>query len=230
MEEFGKHLRSCRKQRRMTQTELARIVGVAPAYVSQIESSLRMPSLKVAKKFADALRVELPVLLGTSDGLPLPPDRLSDPEKLELLRSLIRAIEFDLECLPRREDVEPFPGATAVQITDGEESVVRLYRFGDATGRVKFLTYHPGTETVYCAAGRLRIVVQHEERVVTMGEAFTFDAERPHTVLGESGSIAVSTVTPPPTSRTLRRIPVASASGVDLEPPGPSSQPRAHAV
>jgi len=49
MEEFGKHLRSCRKQRRMTQTELARIVGVAPAYVSQIESSLRMPILKVAK-------------------------------------------------------------------------------------------------------------------------------------------------------------------------------------
>ena len=70
MEEFGKHLRYSRKQRRMTQTELAHIVGVAPAYVSQIESSLRMPSLKVAKRFADALGVELPALLGTAEAAP----------------------------------------------------------------------------------------------------------------------------------------------------------------
>jgi transcriptional regulator with XRE-family HTH domain len=229
MEEFGKHLRSCRKQRRMTQTELARIVGVAPAYVSQIESALRMPSLKVAKKFADALRVELPVLLGTSEGTPLPPDRLTDPQKLEVLRSLIRSIEFDLECLPRREDLEPFPGATAVQISDGEESVVRLYRFGETDGAVKFLSHHPGEETIYCAAGRLRVVVENEEQVLSTGEAFSFDANRPHTVLGDAGSIAVSTVNPPPTARTLHRVPVEGATHLDLQPPGPSSELRAQA-
>ena len=67
MDEFGKNLRFYRKQRRQTQTELANRVGVAPAYVSQIESALRMPSLKVARRFAEALNVELPVLLGTPE-------------------------------------------------------------------------------------------------------------------------------------------------------------------
>jgi len=173
--------------------------------------------------------VELPVLLGTSEGVPLPPDRLTDPEKLELLRSLIRSIEFDLECLPRREDVEPFPGATAVQISDGEESVVRLYRFGETDSAVKFLTHHPGEETIYCAAGRLRVVVENEEQVLAMGEAFAFDSSRPHTVLGESGSVAVSTVNPPPTVRTVQRVPVEGATHVELQPPGPSSEMRARA-
>jgi putative transcriptional regulator len=223
MEEFGKHLRTCRKQRRMTQTELARIVGVAPAYVSQIESSLRMPSLKVAKKFADALRVELPVLLGTDEAAPVPPDRMSDPEKLEALRGLVRALELDIASMPRQEDLEPFPGATAIQVIDSGETAVRVYRYGDPVDEVRFLYRHPGTETIYCAAGRLRIVVRTDERVLSAGESFTFDGTESHTVLGRSGSVAVSTVSPAPAPKSVTRVPVGRSSVMDLRPPGAST-------
>jgi transcriptional regulator with XRE-family HTH domain len=209
MEEFGKHLRFYRKQRRMTQTELASSVGVAPAYVSQIESALRMPSLKVAKRFADALRVDLPSLLGTPDQPPTS-DRLSDSEKLELLRSLIRSVEFDLESRPHREESEPQPGAVGIRVSDGEDSVVRLYRYGEEPFRVDHLHAHPGEEVVYCAAGRLQVVMETEERTLAVGESFSFDSDLPHVILGEPGSVAVSTVTPPPTSGTVRRVPAGS--------------------
>ncbi len=213
MDEFGKHLRFYRKQRRMTQTELANAVGVAPAYVSQIESALRMPSLKVAKKFADALRVDLPTLLGTAEETPAP-DRLSDSEKLEMLRSLIRSVEFDLESRPSREETEPQPGAVGTQVSDGEGSVIRLYRYGEEPYRLDHLRSHPGEETVYCAAGRIQVVVEKEERILAAGEAFTFDSERPHAILGEPGSVAVSTASPPPTSATLRLIPTKNLPGL----------------
>lgn len=223
MEEFGKHLRTCRKQRRMTQTELARIVGVAPAYVSQIESSLRMPSLKVAQKFADALRVELPVLLGTDEAAPVPSDRMSDTEKLETLRGVVRALEADLEDLPRQQDLEPLPGATALQVSNDGESAVRLYRFGEATDDVRFLYKHPGRELLHCAVGRLRVVVNAEEKLLSAGETHEFDGTQPHIVLGRPGSIAVSTVSPAPTPKTVTRVPVGGASHIDLRPPGASA-------
>jgi len=223
MEEFGKHLRSCRKQRRMTQTELARIVGVAPAYVSQIESSLRMPSLKVAQKFADALRVELQVLLGTDEAAPVPSDRMSDADKLEALKGVIRAIEADLEDLPRQQDLEPLPGATALQVSNDGKAAVRLYRFGEVTDEVRFLYRHPGKEILYCAAGRLRVVVNGEETLLSPGEAHTFDGAQPHIVLGRPGSVAVSTVLPPPTPKNVNRVPVGGTAHVDLRPPGASA-------
>lgn len=212
MDDFGKHLRFYRKQRRLTQTELANSAGVAPAYVSQIESALRMPSLRVAKKFADVLRVELPALLGTELSAPTP-DRLTDSEKLELLRSLIRSVEFDLECRPAREELEPHPGSVGIQISDGEESTVRMYRYGEDGANVEAFYAHPGREVVYCAAGRIRVLVEQEEKVLVLGESVGFDAELPHVIVGEPDSVAISTATPPPSAETVRRVPAEEVTG-----------------
>src|SRR5262245_40608630 len=115
MEDFGKVLRQFRKHRRMTQTELATAVGVAPAYVSQIESSLRVPSLRVARRIAEVLHVELPALLTPVEDL-ASREHLSDVEKLELLRNLVRSIEHDLESKPASDDLESCPGARGVHL------------------------------------------------------------------------------------------------------------------
>jgi transcriptional regulator with XRE-family HTH domain len=48
---------------KLSQRELARRLGVAPAYVSAIESDRRRPSLPLVRPFADVLGLNLETLL-----------------------------------------------------------------------------------------------------------------------------------------------------------------------
>ena len=209
MEEFGKTLRQYRKHRRMTQTELAASVGVAPAYVSQIESSLRVPSLRVARRIAEVLHVDLPALLG-APGERMTRDHLSDVEKLETLRNLIRSVEHDLESRPLPEEVEPYPGARGVRLTSTPSLVVRSYTF-TADALPNALHTHPGEEIVYCACGTVHVTLDEEQHELRAGASLRFDSTRPHVVLGDPGSTAISTATPPPAVETLARVPLQGA-------------------
>ena len=204
MEELGRTLRQFRKTRRMTQTELASAVGVAPAYVSQIESSLRVPSLRVARRIAEVLQVELPALLGSTTSDPISEERLSDVEKLQLLRALMRGVEQDIESRPVREDVESYPGAKAARLASRPDLVVRSYAFGEP-GLPVILQQHDGQETVFCACGQALVRFEDEERTLEAGETFGFDARRPHTVTGRLGTVIISTAAPPPTAEGLQR-------------------------
>ncbi len=92
MKKIGENIRFYRNLRGLTQTALARRVQVAPAYISQIEANQRVPSLKVTRRIAQVLGIDMSILVreaetrGT-DG------RLSASEKLDLLRTLIMAVE-----------------------------------------------------------------------------------------------------------------------------------------
>jgi transcriptional regulator with XRE-family HTH domain len=196
--QFGKNLRYYRKMRRMTQTELAGRVGVAPAYVSQIESALRMPSLKVARRMASALGLELPALLGI-DGDDRCADQLSDSEKLEILRRLMRSVEFDQDVRPDHVGLEAYRGSRGVYIHRNEESVVRVFMFEEDPAEEEEREYatHPGEETVYCAAGRAVVSIAGEEKALGAGESHTFPGQKMHGVRGWKGAVVISTVTPP---------------------------------
>jgi transcriptional regulator with XRE-family HTH domain len=221
VEDFGKTLRQYRKHRRMTQTELAASVGVAPAYVSQIESSLRVPSLRVARRIAEVLHVELPTLLGPP-GERVTGDHLSDVEKLEALRNLVRSVEHDLESRPEAESVEQYPGAAGVRLVSTSDYVVRAYAFA-AASTPAFLHAHPGEELVYCASGRVHVLIDDEEHVLQAGGLLRFDAARMHVVFGEPGSTAISTASPPPAVESLQRLAVHRADEAAWLPGAPRS-------
>jgi transcriptional regulator with XRE-family HTH domain len=208
MEHFGERLRYYRKRRQLTQNRLARDVGVAAAYVSQIESALRVPSLKVARRFAGALDVDLSVLLG-AEATPPTVDELSDPQKLELLRRIVRSIEFDEARRRVTFDLESYAGVRGVFLAVNDELAVRSYTFGRvrAEDAAKSLRFHPGHEMVYCAAGTIHVLVDGEKRSLAPGATHSFDAWRGHVVWGEEGSVAVSTVTPPLTSSSYEEGP-----------------------
>jgi transcriptional regulator with XRE-family HTH domain len=196
--QFGKNLRYYRKMRRMTQTELAGRVGVAPAYVSQIESALRMPSLKVARRMASALGLELPALLGI-DGNDRCADQLTDSEKLEILRRLMRSVEFDQDVRPDHVGLEAYRGSRGVYIHRNEESVIRVFTFEEDPSGEEDDEYatHPGEETVYCAAGKAVVSIAGEEKTLGAGESHTFDGQKMHGIRGWKGTVVISTVTPP---------------------------------
>lgn len=62
-EKFAKRLISIRKERKLSQEELALLCGVDRTYVGRIERMERTPSLVVLQKFADGLGMSLIELL-----------------------------------------------------------------------------------------------------------------------------------------------------------------------
>ena len=95
MHPIGKNIKILRQMQGVTQTRLAETVGVAPAYISQIESTIRVPSVKVTHRIAEALGTTVGTLLGensesSGDG------RLSKLEQLHLLKRLVLELEAEL--------------------------------------------------------------------------------------------------------------------------------------
>jgi transcriptional regulator with XRE-family HTH domain len=115
MRKIGENIRFYRNLRQLTQTALARKVQVAPAYISQIEANQRVPSLKVTRRIAAVLGIEMSVLVREADPR-AQEGRLSDSEKLDLLRTLIMAIEGE----SRADD----SGAAVVTTAESRECVL----------------------------------------------------------------------------------------------------------
>lgn len=55
--DFGQKLKSLRKQKKLSQAQLANKLGVHPTYISSLERGLRNPSLKVIDRIASALEI-----------------------------------------------------------------------------------------------------------------------------------------------------------------------------
>ena len=95
MNSIGKNIKMLRQLRGVTQTRLAEAVGVAPAYISQIESTIRVPSVKVTHRISEALGTTVGTLLGEtsesgSEG------RMSKLEQIHLLKRLVLELEAEL--------------------------------------------------------------------------------------------------------------------------------------
>ncbi len=59
----GEKIRDLRRERGLSSTVLAELIGVTPAYISQIERNWAEPSLSIFRKLAKTLNVELLSLL-----------------------------------------------------------------------------------------------------------------------------------------------------------------------
>ena len=60
---FGKRVKELRKEKRMSQGDLAKILGVHPTYISGIERGVRNMALKNIEKLAEALGVKIVELM-----------------------------------------------------------------------------------------------------------------------------------------------------------------------
>lgn len=55
--QFGKRVRQIRRQRDMTQEQLAEAVGVSAEFISNVERGVNAPSFDTLEKLAEALNV-----------------------------------------------------------------------------------------------------------------------------------------------------------------------------
>ena len=61
--EFADKLKSIRKQRNLSQEDLALLCGIDRTYIGRIERMERNPSLEILQKIANGLKIELSDLL-----------------------------------------------------------------------------------------------------------------------------------------------------------------------
>ena len=112
--EYGVKLRQLRKERKMSQGELAKELQVTPAAISQFETGIRMPALPGIVKTADLMGVTTDYLLGRTQEKNLPVELLNEDNQRicrsydSLSDSSKTAFKEFLEFLQKRE--EPLKG------------------------------------------------------------------------------------------------------------------------
>ncbi|MEH7384942.1 helix-turn-helix domain-containing protein [Bacillus sp. JJ1521] len=87
---IGERIKSLRRKKRYSITELAKRAGVSKSYLSYIERDVQKnPSLQFLTKIAETLDTSIEYLLGEVDGNPNKRDELFDKEWSTLLQKAI---------------------------------------------------------------------------------------------------------------------------------------------
>lgn len=87
MSTFGEILKSIRKNKKMSQEELATLLNTTKQVISRYENNQRSPKVSLVAEYAEALGVPISVLLGEAPlSSVLPSEDLpADPQEEELL-------------------------------------------------------------------------------------------------------------------------------------------------
>lgn len=91
MVEFGTRLRQLRKEKNLTQKQLASLIGVQHAVISFYELGDRIPSPQIIKKLAVTLHVSSDYLLGIEKQDIINLDGLDESDKL-VVRTLVETL------------------------------------------------------------------------------------------------------------------------------------------
>ncbi len=107
--DLGLRLKELRTKRGLSQTELAKLVGVTPSTISQIESNLIYPSLPALLKMAEVLSVEVSaffqekteikgrIIFPSSEAVEV---RLPDLPEESIVAKLLTSVDFDSRAQP----------------------------------------------------------------------------------------------------------------------------------
>ena len=91
-EKFAQNIHDLRKEKHMTQTQLAELVGVKKAQISAIENQQRLPSINLLIKLASVFNVSIEYLLGINKNNTIDVSKLT-PEQVAMITSIIEEFE-----------------------------------------------------------------------------------------------------------------------------------------
>jgi transcriptional regulator with XRE-family HTH domain len=186
-----------RKERDLKVSELARMVGVSPSLISQIERGQSQPSVSTLFSLAEALEVPVDAFFAEDApraGAAKPPGEDSEStEAVEQTGADVRYVvrrgdraAIDIEGGVRWERLTPetLPDVDFLELTypPGSESHAELYR-------------HPGDEMVLVLSGRLDIIVGFERYELRAGDSIYFPSTFPHRYINPSDEEEARAVT-----------------------------------
>lgn len=202
--EIGQQLRQIRTAKKISLREVARLVGVSPSFMSQIELGRATPSVgtlfAVARELnisVDELMSESPVVTATAPTT----TTLSNPEdvgdieapKVPHLNSSGPTEEVgplpEVGQLPglQRADQRPeifLNGVRWERLTLTEDPDIEFLRVtyppGTESCPVDNLMHHGGKEYFHILSGRMEVQVSFSRQVLNPGDSISFDSSIPH--------------------------------------------------
>ncbi len=164
MIDMGARLKELRIRRGISQTELARLIGVTPSNISQVESSQIYPSVPALLKIAETLGVNMSSFFQESakksERIVFPASDAVDMQFSDLPKDSIlvkRLFPVDVE-----RKVEPY----LIEILP-EKSLPSHFFF------------HKGGEIGYCLSGRIQMKLGKTEHLLTAGDTVYLESEIP---------------------------------------------------
>jgi transcriptional regulator with XRE-family HTH domain len=162
--DLGRRIKELRSRQGLSQRELARLVGLTPSTISQIESNSAYPSLPALLRIADILAVDVSTFFtGLKHEARCPVCK----------RGASRQIAWDR--LPK-------DGATAHQLAPLDWEVrAEPYRIDIEPGKglEEHFFVHKGEEMGYLLAGRLQVSIDHLVYELEPGDIVYLTKERP---------------------------------------------------
>lgn len=92
-EQLAQNIHDLRKEKHMTQAQLAELVGVQKAQISALENQQRLPSIPLLIKLASVFNVSIEYLLGIPRHNTIDVSRLT-PEQVAMITTIVE--EFEL--------------------------------------------------------------------------------------------------------------------------------------
>lgn len=173
-DEVGQRLRSAREARGMSLRSLAKVIGVSPAFVSQVELGKASPSVGKLYALVTALGLSLDDVMPEDGGGP--PAGGAGP----VLWPPIRA---HMQPSSGRRRIQ-MAGVTWERLTQDDDPFVDflnvIYQPGSASCASDDLMRHGGREYGHMVSGRLDVQVGFESYELEPGDSIHFDSFDPH--------------------------------------------------
>jgi transcriptional regulator with XRE-family HTH domain len=181
---IGPRIRAERARREVTIRALARVVGVSPSLISQIETGKSQPSVSTLYGITSTLGLSLEDLFDASDA-----DETAEPPAAD--QSVLRYLRSD-----RAKGVGPHVSSDERELLTLESGVTweRLglvpnhhvefllvtYQPGSASSPDGRLMRHSGTEYAYLISGKLELTLGFDKYPLAPGDSACFESTRPH--------------------------------------------------
>jgi transcriptional regulator with XRE-family HTH domain len=161
--EMGQRLRNLRQKRSISQTELARLVGVTPSTISQVESNSILPSLPALLRMAEILNVDVGAFFQTNPE----PARVVFPagDAVDLKLQQFSDAEIQIRALSPA-DFDPQAEPFLVEIAPGRTLSPHFFS-------------HKGHELGYLLSGSLAVNIGSDTHTLEPGDVIYLTAEMP---------------------------------------------------
>jgi transcriptional regulator with XRE-family HTH domain len=156
---LGSKLRALRKERDLTQRDLARRAGISANAVSLIERDEISPSVSTLQNLAGALNVKMSYFFDEDVQAEILHVKAGERPSLESKGVTIESVG---KCLLDQE-LEPFFISLAPSSESGRRQVI-----------------HSGHEFVYCVRGKVEYEIDGEVYLLDEGDFLLFEAHLPH--------------------------------------------------
>jgi transcriptional regulator with XRE-family HTH domain len=182
---IGPRIRDERERRNVTIRALARVIGVSPSLISQIETGKSQPSVSTLYSITSALGLSLEDLFDASD-----------PNELAAATAASNAVGLRYLSTDLAKGIGPHVAPHDRELLTLESGVTweRLgqvphhrvefllvtYQPGSASSSDGRLMRHSGTEYAYLISGELELALGFDKYQLTAGDSVCFESTRPH--------------------------------------------------